>query len=395
MRPNAIINRYILMELLPPFGVNLFFFTFIFLISKLLEITNLVVNYHVSLVSFLLLLLYSIPFFLAFITPMSVMMAVLLTFLRMSGDNEIMALKSCGLNPHRFLFPVLVFCFMGWLLTTFITVVGLPWGNRSYYGLSVNMAQTHIDAVIKERTFIDSFDGMTLYVNKVNLQDRSLEDLFIDDQRDENIHITIVAPKGQIISDQDNKIIWLKLYNGSINQVDIANRVSRTTTFKTHEKPLDLKQAMTRKTGKSQQIDEMTLSQLKRFLKESPQKNKYYYKAMMKWHEKFALPMACFALGLIALPLGMQVKRGKRSSGTITGIFMFLFYYILLSVGWSFGESGTVPPMVGMWAPNVVMGSLGIYLYFRWVKDRPVQFQKLAAVLKFGRWLPGRLTKKP
>ena len=118
MRINAIINRYIVRELLPPFGINLFFFTFIFLITKILEITNLVVNFQVSLLSFLLLLLYSMPFFLAFITPMSVMMAVLLTFLRMSGDNELVALQACGMNPRRFLIPVFVFCLLGWLLTT-------------------------------------------------------------------------------------------------------------------------------------------------------------------------------------------------------------------------------------------------------------------------------------
>ena len=142
MRINTIINRYILRELLPPFGVNLFFFTFIFLITKILEITNLVVNYQVSPVTFVLLLFYSIPFFLAFITPMSVMMAVLLTFLRMSADSEIVALRACGMNPKRFLVPVFVFCLMGWVLTTLITTVGLPWGNRSYYGLSVDLAKS-------------------------------------------------------------------------------------------------------------------------------------------------------------------------------------------------------------------------------------------------------------
>jgi lipopolysaccharide export system permease protein len=36
-----------------------------------------------------------------------------------------------------------------------------------------------------------------------------------------------------------------------------------------------------------------------------------------------------------------------------------------LSVGWSFGESGTLPPLVGMWTPNVVMGGVGIFLLSR------------------------------
>ena len=112
MKINTIINRYLLKEMMPPFVINLAFFTFIFLMTKILEITNLIVNYRVSLLNVLLMLIYSMPFFLEFIIPMSVMMAVLLTFLRMSGDNEIIALKSGGMSMYGLLPPVLLFCLL-------------------------------------------------------------------------------------------------------------------------------------------------------------------------------------------------------------------------------------------------------------------------------------------
>jgi lipopolysaccharide export system permease protein len=368
MRINTIINRYIVLELLPPFGLNLFFFSFIFLITKILEITNLVVNYQVSLISFILLLFYSMPFFLAFITPMSVMMAVLLTFLRMSGDNEITALKACGTNPNRFLIPVFVFCFLGWLLTTLITMVGLPWGNRSYYGLSVDLAQSHVDAVIKERTFIDSFEGLMLYVNKVNLRERTLTDVFIEDQRNKGISNIIVAPSGRIFSEPYSQVIRLRLIKGTINQVDVTKQSAHAIAFETYEMNLDLKEMLTKKIGQRKPIEEMGVTELNDLIQSSERGSKTYYKASMKFHEKFALPIACFALGLVSIPLGMQAKRGKRSMGTVLGIILFLAYYIMLSVGWSLGESGTLPPVVGMWAPNFVMGGIGIFLYVRMIK---------------------------
>jgi lipopolysaccharide export system permease protein len=368
MRINTIINRYIVLELLPPFGINLFFFSFIFLITKILEITNLVVNYQVSLLSFVLLLFYSMPFFLAFITPMSVMMAVLLTFLRMSGDNEITALKACGTNPNRFLIPVFVFCFLGWLLTTLITMVGLPWGNRSYYGLSVDLARSHVDAVIKERTFIDSFEGLMLYVNKVNLRERTLTDVFIEDQRNKGINNIIVAPRGRIFSDPRRQVIRLRLLNGTINQVDLTKQSAHAIAFETYEMNLDLKEMLAKKIGQHKPIEEMGMAELNDFIQSAQKGSKTYYKALMKFHEKFALPFACFALGLVSIPLGMQAIRGKRSMGTVLGIILFLAYYIMLSAGWSFGESGTLPPLVGMWAPNIVMGAIGIFLYLRMIR---------------------------
>jgi lipopolysaccharide export system permease protein len=115
----------------------------------------------------------------------------------------------------------------------------------------------------------------------------------------------------------------------------------------------------------------------------------------MKLHQKFSLPVACFALGLLAIPLGLQSKTDKRAMGTVMGIPFFLLYYILLSVGWALGESGTLHPVVGMWSPNIIMAAFGIYLYRRAMKDQPLQFDRLFKYAKFWLWIPRRQTCKP
>lgn len=381
MRLNTIINRYLLLELLPPFGLNIFFFSFIFLVTEILEITNMVVNYHVSLFSFLLLLLYSMPFFLTFIIPMSVMMAVLLTFLRMSQDNETVALKACGMNPHRYLVPVFTFCLTGWLLTTLITAVVQPWSKRAYYQLSVKLAQSHADAVIKERTFIDSFDGMTLYINKINLTDRSLTDVFIEDQRNKAVNNIIVAPKGRMILEVQKNIIRLRLFNGAINQVSLTDHAAHVISFETYEMNLDIKSILSKSMGARRPMEEMTINELNRYIRSTARGSIRRHKALMRLHEKFALPMACFVLGLVAIPMGMQSRPGRRSTGALIGIAIILGYYILLSVGWSLGESGTLPPVAGMWAPNIIVGGVGIWLYSRMLQDRAVRWSRVLGAL--------------
>ena len=95
--------------MIPPFVINLLFFNFIFLLTKILDITNMIVNYRISLFDVLLLLIYSMPHFLEFVIPMSVMMTILLTFFRMSSDNEIVALKAGGMSIYKLLPPVLLF----------------------------------------------------------------------------------------------------------------------------------------------------------------------------------------------------------------------------------------------------------------------------------------------
>jgi lipopolysaccharide export system permease protein len=45
------------------------------------------------------------------------------------------------------------------------------------------MLASNTDIGLKARTFNDSFKGVTLYVNEVDLQDRKMKDVFIEDRR--------------------------------------------------------------------------------------------------------------------------------------------------------------------------------------------------------------------
>ncbi|MEJ2476717.1 MAG: LptF/LptG family permease, partial [Desulfobacterales bacterium] len=78
--------------------------------KQILESTDMIVNHKVGIVPVFLLLAYTMPYFLQYIVPMSIMMGVLLTFLRMSSDNEIIALKAGGMSIYAMLPPVVLFC---------------------------------------------------------------------------------------------------------------------------------------------------------------------------------------------------------------------------------------------------------------------------------------------
>ncbi|MDP2646812.1 MAG: LPS export ABC transporter permease LptF [Desulfobacterales bacterium] len=369
---NSIINRYVFREMIPPFVINLSFFTFVFLMTKILDITHLVVNYRIDLWTVIRMLIYSMPFFLEFIIPMSVMMAVLLAFLRLSSDNEINALKAGGVSIYGLLPPVLLFSLMGFVLTGLVAVYGLPLGRLAFKELVFKVASSNIDIGLKERTFNDSFKDVMLYVNKIDLRSKGLIDVFIEDRRTENIVITVVAPQGTLFREPEGMIFHLGLSNGMINQVDLENKSVNSIRFDTYDIRLDLKKALPVAGGGPKDEEEMSLSELRRFIKDAGIKNDKYYLALMEYHKKFSIPFACFVLGVLALPLGIQSKSAKRSFGIGLGLVFFLLYYILLSAGWVFGEAGIYPPVLGMWVPNIVMGGLGVFLLIRTARERPV-----------------------
>jgi len=357
--------------MIPPFVINLLFFNFIFLLTKILDITNMIVNYRISLFDVMLLLIYSMPHFLEFVIPMSVMTTVLLTFFRLSSDNEIVALKAGGISIYKLLPPVLLFCLIGCMLTGFMTIYGLPWGRLSFKKLTYEVASSNVNVGMKERTFNDNFEGVMLYMNKIDLKNKALIDIFIEDQRTKNIISTIVAPRGEIYSEPDKLLFHLRLHNGTINQVDIENKTVHSITFDTYDINLDLKKSVTTKKGRKDE-KEMSIAELNKYLKDTVNKDAKYYAALIEFHRKFSIPFACFALGLLGVPLGVQSKSAKRAFGLCFGLIFFLLYYLMLSAGWVFGETGVYPPLIGMWMPNIVIGGIGLYLFVRTANDRPV-----------------------
>ena len=102
------------------------------------------------------------------------------------------------------------------------------------------------------------------------------------------------------------------------------------------------------------------------------------------------LALAGLVLGLLAVPLGFQSGGARKSYGVGLGLILFLLYYILLTAGWTYGKTGVVPPLVGMWAPNLIFAGLGIFFLLRCASDRGLGFDQLYSwfvhMLRRRRW---------
>jgi lipopolysaccharide export system permease protein len=376
MQLNSIINRYLFIEMIPPFVINLVFFTFIFLMTRILEITNMVVNYGVALHQILLIMAFTAPYFLIYVIPMSVMLTILLTFLRMSAENEIIALRSSGISVLGLLPPVLLHCLIGCILTGIMSIYGLPWGKLAIKELTYQMATSNVDLGLKERTFNDRFEGVMLYVNKIDIQNKELIDVFISDERDEDIASTIIAPRGKLLSDPSKLIFQLILYNGIINQTDLKNHTANMINFNTYDVRLDLKKTLQPFRSPIKDRHEMWLSELWDFYLKADPAHPYYYRNRLEFHRKFAGSFSCFALGLLAVPLGMMSSSSRKSFGLALGLTFFLLYQMLLSAGKVFGEAGHMPAWLAMWMPNLIIGFLAVLFLRRTFLEKPIKLQK-------------------
>jgi lipopolysaccharide export system permease protein len=361
---------YIVKEILPIFFIGLMILTVILLMDKILKLIELIVTRGVSLSQILMLLLFISPSFLIFTIPMAVLLGTLLTFGRLSGDSEITAFKASGVSLYQLFLPIAIFSISAYLLTTFLVLYGLPWGNLGFKSTLYLIAQSKADIEIKERVFNDVFDGIVVYVDKVPIRGKRMEGVLIYDERDQGKVNTIFAREGFLVSNPKSQEVILRLSNGDIHRFEPRTNVYQKVQFDVYDLRLELAKAFAAM-GKKLKEHEMSIDDIEQKIDKKKSLGEDTTPQEVELHKRYAIPFACIVFGLIGVPLGIQPRRSGRSHGFIFSILILLAYYISLTASEILAVRQTIPAFLAGWAPNILFGSFGIYLLIKMANESP------------------------
>src|SRR5436190_23161163 len=122
----SVIDRYVLRELIAPFGLSGALLTFFLLIDRIYNLTDLVITKGVPLHLVMQLLVFMMPSFLALTLPMALLVAVLLAGGRLAGDLEVVAFKAAGVSVLRLFRPIVLAALVVTAATAMLTLVLIP-----------------------------------------------------------------------------------------------------------------------------------------------------------------------------------------------------------------------------------------------------------------------------
>jgi lipopolysaccharide export system permease protein len=382
-----ILNLYVLSQVLPASGLALLVFSVIFLLGNVMQLIELIVTKGVGIGSVLSILVLTMPFLLVYIIPMSLLIAVLLTFLRLSSDHEITAMKNAGISLFQIAKPVMAMALAAYLLTSLVAIWAQPRGERTLKTLLHTLAFEQASLHLKERVFLSDFKNLVLYINRIDAN-QTLYDLFVYDNRNEKNPQTIVAKKGYLNTDQARKTLSLFLEEGSINTLEKNLGAAQKIEFRNYNLLLDLRPLLAEEKKRQLSETEMTLGQLSQSIAAfKGKKDKKYYLLRLEWHRKFSLPFACLVLTLTAIPLGIQGRFSGRSWAVVLGMVLSIFYYLLYSMFFNFGERGWIHPGLGLWIPNFFIGGLGLLIFYLTAKETTLFQAFFARMSGVTRWL--------
>jgi len=371
-----LINRYVLKEIAFPFCMILFVLTFVLLMGKILQVMDLMINKGIGFADIARLMLYLLPSFLMFTIPISLLIAILIGLGRLSGDNEWTVLKMSGVSLYQLSFPVACAALVAFLMTLATTIFLVPYGNLASKVLLMDMARQKASIGIREKVFIDDFQGILLYAERIPAHGDFLEGVLISDSRISREPSTIIARRAYLVSNPDTRVITLRLEDGSTHTVDAGLNRYRKMDFRFYDVRLDLASTLSaEKMNGIKSSTEMSLSELATTLVNRGLKEEALRELAIELNKKLTVPFSCLVFALIGMPLGIRAHRSVRARGFTLGLFLVLAYYLLRLSGEALVETGRLSPILGTWTPNWIFAAAGILLFS--LSAREVSFRQL------------------
>ena len=361
---------YILREVLQIFLIGLMTLTIILLMDKIFKLIELIVAKGVDPLQILKLLMFIAPSFFIFTIPMSLLVGTLLGFGRLSSDNEITAFKASGVSLYQLFLPVFLLSIVACLITAFLVFYALPWGNRGFKSTLFLIAQSKADVEIQERVFNDDFEDLVVYVEKVPIEGKKLEGILIYDEREKGTYNTVFAREGFLISDPESQAVTLRLLHGNVHRMQPKTDTYQMIEFDSYDLRLELAQTFAA-IGKKLKDYEMSIGEIEDKIDTMKKEGKNTTSQEVELHKRYAIPFVCIVFALIGVPLGIQPRRSGKSNGFIFSILILLGYYISLIGAEVLAVRRLIPVALAGWMPNLLFGSLGVYLLIKAARDLP------------------------
>lgn len=431
-----ILTRYILKEHIAPFFLAFLTITFLLIIDLVPKIIDHVIDKDLPVAVVFEIIGLNLAWMLALSIPMSVLVATLMAFGRLTSDFEITAIKASGINVLRVLLPVLA---AGAVLMFGMIEFNdriLPDLNKRSRVLWADISAMRPTLTFRSGVFITDIPGYLVLVDKIDHSTSRVETVNITDTRDKTKPQIIVAEYGYLEMTDNGKNMRFTLYNGEVhsldtddpneyrrvsferyvkNVADVSSELVRTDSEYRNDREMSIADMQTKvaaaesaigpfrerirtalnarivtllsdsllsnttkSVGDSAAIERVRRDatnltrQTDRSYQQLNSQRKMANKYQIEIYKKYSIPAASLAFVLLGAPLGILTRRGGMGVAIAVSIVLFTIYWAFLIGGEDMADRGIMSPFWAMWIANILMGSLGAYLLYIVATEKPI-----------------------
>ncbi|QGJ72064.1 Permease [Planctomycetales bacterium 10988] len=379
-----ILTRYIFLELAKNFLTTLTTLTVMILV---VIIAQQGYKEGLGLTQILRLIPYVLPDALRFTLPATALFAVSRTYGQLSSDNEIIAMKSLGMNPWEFIFwPAIVPMFFLSLTAVWMNDLAVSWGRQGVQQVVINSIEDIAYSRLNtQKSFITS--NFTITVKSVI--DRRLQLPAITLHNGDDL-ITVTAREAQLDMDTETGELVVSMRNGKatvggvsyhfdqeerrvplhhLDRSDMPSHIALRNLqheetlcnekMSEMESQLAIKQAIAASTGYYHELTNRSLSSYYHYTREASLN--HWYRVVIEPHRRWANGFSCLCFVIVGIPLAIQF----RNAGYLTSFFycflpVLAIYYPLVALTVGQAKKGDFPALT-LWAGNLLFLAIGAY----------------------------------
>lgn len=375
------IDRYILSETWLPFVSGAGIITGVWLgIDKFKEVFKLLAKSGASFATGIVILGLEIPQILAITIPISILLATFLTFQKLSGQSEVIAMRAAGVSFTRMMMPIFVLGLLGagvsFAINEFVVPLTSPFAKRVY------MLALYEDPINAKSDggfsyFEKDSEGAIrriFYVKKI--KDNILRNIVILDFSGKGTTMIHSAKQGQWHPERGGWVLqrgtssYLKNDDESASDEDDLGAVAGGTKHLVSEFEQTLIPSSLNPNevlAKMSSVKDMNFYSLHKYIRLHEKERIFTDKLdelRTKYLNKYAYPLSCVVLAVIGACLGIVGRRRVVNWGyVIIGLVVFAFY-MSQTMFESLGASGRIEPAIAVWMPNLILAVIAAQVYF-------------------------------
>jgi len=309
-------------------------------------------------------LFYIMPYAVAFTVPFSILVSVMLIFGRMSADNEITAMRACGVSILQIISPIIIITFLLTVLCLYLQVDLAPrfraGAETLVKGVIVNQPLT----ILEPGRSIE-YQNIYIYVDD-KIGENEIRDIqiFRMSKDRKKVEQDITATNGKIEVDKENQVLKIILFNATIVYDSGESTHPRRSFSKRVEFPLNYGKEFNRikiaKRTKHLSLTEIfgrTLWNKKRGIDTT--------RLEIELNRRIALALSPIAFLLLGMPLAIRTSRKETSVGLFLSVILAGIYFISVMIFDSLYTQPQLRPQILLWIPNILYQTIGAYFLFR------------------------------
>jgi lipopolysaccharide export system permease protein len=362
-----IIYRSISRELLINFSMVILFLSFVLFMEKFVRLTRVIMGRGAEFIDVVKVFIFLQPSIFLLAVPIAILIAVFITYGRMSTDNEMVVLKASGMNFWSISMPAIAQSFAGFFLLLLISTYILPKSIIAFKKTVYETIMKKASVTMEEETFSRVFKGTVIFVKEMPADDR-FRGIFVYREGDTKEPIVIVAEEGAVYANPDEGSIKLSMSNG------VVHTFGRNSSSDAEFSEYDFVLTTVIKPRKELKPSERGIIDLWKGREKG-------VKWMVELNRRLAIPFACLIFGFLGPALCTRIGKTGRLGGFSFSLTVLILYYVLLILGESLAKADKIPPFWGGWMPNIVFGAVAVLFFYVASLDRPV----------FKRWMKTRM----